>query len=732
MKNGEMMLVADIRYCYTNKNRCQYMQKQPRFGASTLLFDNINEYIFNDDINKIKTLPDLYIVNKKQENLLHTSAKFNKYEISKYLLYKNLNPNQKNLHGKTPFAIAAAHGDKDLVSLFLLHGAKVNTKDELQNTPLHQCWNKPDVTELLLRYHANPYAVNEFDKTPVYLALKNLKSLEVYLNNGINPNLANSKNQSLLHSAIIQNNLEAADVLKKYRAEVNYKDASGRSAIFYAKMPESIKWLVKNKANINLQDNNKQTALHLRVINNDANIVNLLLKYKADANIFDNNNLPPLGYAKTLKMMKLLLDNGAAPDVITPKGSTVLHNSVKTSNVEAVYLLLKAGANPNILDKDLKIPLDYAANNDVFALLLGFGANPNYKNYLKQALLSKNYENLSNLLECGADPNMLDENGNNSVFFINNQKELELLKNYKADLNIINKYGYSPVLHFALRGDKEKVNLLISNGASAEIPNQKESLESCYSKYQTYHSWLKPGTRQTTFTGDFTYKDYGSNYERENLNYKTQLTVEKIDEIIHNAKSTDRGLIDAYNQLKLEERQIYKAINSLYVIFRHYNQLTKEDLNNIAKMNPAGSKIPLVGVLKQLNDTTFTNNFEEKLEQEIEKLRLNYNEIVDVYYSNNIKNMVRNYIQLNEYLTEGVEYVTYMDGTNPLREKILKNLKENKSSCLAKNLKCQTSINNLSAKYEAAYNKVLLFQKDKQERRTTKKVVMKFVTFGLS
>lgn len=727
-----MMLVADIRYCYTNKNYYQYISKQPKFGASTLLFDNINEYIFNDDINKIKTLPDLYIVNKKQENLLHSSAKFNKYEISKYLLYKNLNPNQKNLHGKTPFAIAATNGDKDLVSLFLLHGANVNTKDELLNTPLHQCWNRPDITKLLLSHRANPYAVNEFDKTPVHMALKNLKTLEVYLNYGVNPNLVNSKNQSLLHSTIIQNNLDAADVLKKHTAEINYKDASGRSAIFYAKTPESIKWLVKNKANINLQDNNEQTALHLRVINNDINIANLLLKYKADANIPDNNNLPPLSYAKTLKMMKLLLENGATPDVITPKGSTILHNSVKSSNIEAVYFLLKAGANPNIIDKDLKIPLDYAANEDIFALLLGFGTNPNYKNYLKQALMSKSYENLSNLLECGANPNTLDENGNNSIFFINNQKEFELLKNYKADLNIINKYGYTPVLHFALRGDKEKVNFLISNGASIELPNQKESLEKCYSKYKTYHSWIKPKTRQTSFTGDFTYKNYGSDYERENLNYKTQLTVKKIDEIIHNAKSTDKGLIEAYNQLKLEERQIYKAISSLYVIFRHHNLLTKEDLNDIARKNPAGSKIPIIGVLKQLSDTEFTNKFNEQLEQEIEKLRVNYNEIVDNYYSNNIKNMVRNYIQLNEYLTEGVEYVTYVDGTNQLREKILKNLKENKNNCLAKNLKCQSSINNLSSKYEAAYNKILLFQKDKQEHRTVKKITMKFVTLGFA
>lgn len=726
-----MMLVTTVGV-YKNSSISRYANNHTNFGSNILLFSDIEEIIKNNDIDKIKKLPDLYMVDNKYNTLLHSSAKFNKPEISMYLLYKNLNPNQKNLHGKTPFTIACAKGNHDHVAQFLLYNADVNTSDNLMNSPLHYSWNSPEIIKLLLNSGANPYAINDFDQTPVVLSLKNTKSLETYMSHGVNPNLANSNHQTLLHSAIIQNNTDAADVLKKYNADINYKDNSGRSALFYAKTPETLKWLISNKAKINITDKNGQTALHYNVINNNAEIAKYLIKYKANPNIKDNNNLPPIGYAKTIKMMKLLLDNGADPNVITPKGNTILHNVTKTNNLKGVYYLLQAKANPNIPDKDGKLPIEYTTSQDIYTLLLGSGTNPNYKNYLKKELLKKNFENISNLLECGANPNFADSKGNNAVFYINNSKELELLKQYNANLDFVNANGYTPILHFALLGDKNKVDLLKTAGAQRFISANNETIDDCLQKYNKYHCWLKQTKQQPTFTGDFSYKNYGTAYERNQLNYKIELTTDKINEIIYNAKTTDEGLVTVYNMLKKEENHIYEAINSLNVIFKQYRTITKEDLNALVRKNPSGSKIPGIAIIRQVQETVLSDNFKNEILNDIEKLRNNYNEIVDNYYSKNIKNMVIDYIALNDYVTEGIKYTNYMQGTSKTRVTILDKLENNKQKCLIQNQKCQLSINKRSENYEKLYNKIIQIQDKKQKRRTTKKVILKVVTLGLS
>lgn len=726
-----MMLITAVGV-YKSSGIIQQFDNQTSFGSNILLFGDIEEFIKNNDIDKIKKIPDLHLIDKKYNTLLHSSAKYNKPEISMYLLHKNLNPNQKNSHGKTPFTIVCSKGNPNHVAQFLLYDADVNTKDNLANTPLHYSWNYPDIIKLLLHSGANPYAINDFDQTPVVLSLQNNRSLETYMSHGVNSNLANSNHQTLLHFAIMQNNIEAANILKKYNADVNYRDNLGRSPLFYAKTPEAVYWLVNKKSNINQSDKNGRTSLHLNVIDNNVDIVKSLLKYKADTNIKDNNNLAPLAYAKTIKMMKLLLDNGADPNIVTNKGNTILHNVTKTNNLKGIEYLLRANANPNVPDKDGKLAIEYATTPEIYNLLLDFGTNPNYKNYLKEALLTKNYRNASSLLKCGANPNYADKKGNNSVFYINTPEDLNLLKQYKANLDFVNNNGYTPILHFALLGDVDKVNLLKTAGATKFISTSNETIDDCLQKYNKYHCWLKPSNRQPSFTGNFSYKNYGTDYERNHLNYKIQLTANKINEIIYNSKTTDEGLIVVYNMLKKEERHIYDAMGSLNVIFKQYNTITKEDLYNLVKKNPTGSKVPIISLFRQLEDTVFTDNFRNELLTDIEKLRVNYNEIVDNYYTDKIKNMVIDYIALNDYLTEGIKYTNYVQGITPTRVKILEKMEARKQKCLMQNEKFQKNINILSEKYETLYNEILQIQDEKQNKRTCKKIVIKFVTLGLS
>lgn len=725
------MYVSAINNFHTYNINLYTRKREPAFGDNYLLYDEINDLIKNGDISAVRNLPDLHIINKNNENLLHSASRNESVDIAKYLLYKKVNPNLKNKYGKTPFSVACSKNNKELVEAFLPYDIDINTQDKLGETPLHKAIEFPEIVELLLENGANPYIKDSFEKSPYELSFVSDSLLLKFLRFGVNPNTEIKNKQTLMHKSISENRLETAKLLKQYNADLNYKDKDGKSPIFYTNNLKSLDWLLDNGANINLTDNNKRTLLHEKTIVNDTKYIVHLVKRGADVNINDNRNLPPLAYASKTATMNFLLDNGANPDIIAPNGLTILSNCVKSNNLKAVYLLTSHNANPNIKDKNNNVSLDYAKNNDLRALLLASGANPNYKNYLIDALKSKDFEYFGYLLESGANPDKTDAKGNSAVFYLHNEKELNELIKYKANLNLYNNYGYAPIHHYALLGKKSMVNLLRKNGVCDIKSLNGESVDDCYKKYQTYHSWLKHSDKIPAFTGNRDYTVYGTPKLRAELNYKPKLTKEKINEIIENASTTDEGLVQAYKELKTEEKQIYLAMSALTPVIEHFNIMIKDDISRIVNSNPSGSKIPIVGIFKQYNDTVFTDNFRSKNEAQLKELSDEYADIVRNYYSGNITNMVNNYEELNTYLTQGVEYVNYVKGSNKTRNKILNNLEKSKQACRLKYIKKGKSLDKAAKKYEAAFNKILDIQDDKQTNRTVRKTVIKFITLGM-
>ena len=91
------------------------------------------------------------------------------------------------------------------------------------------------------------------------------------------------------------------------------------------------------------------------------------------------------------KSIQLLLDNGFDPNSVDNFGLTSLHYAIKNANKTAIRLLLKAGANPNALERSYgNSPLHYAATLGV-------------------------EEFIRPLLVAGGDPNLPRKNGENSI-----------------------------------------------------------------------------------------------------------------------------------------------------------------------------------------------------------------------------------------------------------------------------------------------------------------------------
>jgi ankyrin repeat protein/serine/threonine protein kinase len=145
-----------------------------------------------------------------------------------------------------------------------------------------------------------------------------------------------------------------------------------------------MKILLEYGANPNLKDVSGQTPLHLAIVDDKIEIVKLLLEYLVDYNLKDN------------------------------LGNTPLILAIKKNRIEIVELLLQYGADVNLKDDEGRSPLYLAImdnNIRIVELLLRYGANPNLKDDLGDTLLhiavqQNNLEIIKLLIGYGADPNL--------------------------------------------------------------------------------------------------------------------------------------------------------------------------------------------------------------------------------------------------------------------------------------------------------------------------------------
>lgn len=166
-----------------------------------------------------------------------------------------------------------------------------------------------------------------------------------------------------------------------------------------------VQQLLKEGNDINIQDNEGNTALHHVILNNTPYQLNLLLisnttKDKIDPNIHNNNNETPLYLAiiKGLKEEHLrLIKDKSDINVRDANGATALIKA--TQNPEAT---------PEILNKLIKLGADVNAqdNEDQTALI-------------KESIQSKPREPIMHtLLVHNADPNLADKDGRTALINI--------------------------------------------------------------------------------------------------------------------------------------------------------------------------------------------------------------------------------------------------------------------------------------------------------------------------
>nr|XP_056705001.1 ankyrin repeat domain-containing protein 31 [Euleptes europaea] len=325
----------------------------------------------------------------------------------------------------------------------VLHGVISGWEDGIQ------VWGKQTTS----KNHFNDSASN-------YISLSSINRRDIF-------------GQTLLHRAIIQDDIDRVCAVIKAGANVNAKDYAGWTALHEASLAgcfEATNELLKAGADVNCKGHEQVTPLHDAVKVGHYKVAELLLSYGADP-LFKHEKGKCALEEATDKQMRKLLESYIAKSTRSstsdcshskekevasssqqrytradrinkrnPKGETCLHLAAKKGNLSLVKSLIASGACVNEKDNAGWMAIHKASIGgfvEVFSELLKAGAEVNNKGLdgalpIHDAVSGNHFEAVRFLLDHGADPNEIDNSGGNAMDKATCDKMKELLKSYGA------------------------------------------------------------------------------------------------------------------------------------------------------------------------------------------------------------------------------------------------------------------------------------------------------------
>jgi uncharacterized protein len=352
-----------------------------------------------------------------------------------------------------PILTAARSGDHE-TAMALVRESDVNAVEADGTSALHWAahFGDAELVRALLAAGADAAAANRYGMTPLQLAAGegDPAVIEALLTAGADANAVLPEGETVLMTAARTGSADALRALLARGADVEARDEfHGESALIWAAAEnhaDAVRLLVEHGADVD--GRSALLALEPR-------------QRRAGQSILPLGSWTPLMYAareNALAAGDALVASGASLDAVDPDGATALVIAIINAHYEFAELLLRAGADPNVVDNEAGMGPLYAAV-DMHRLAVGHGrGNPVPVGLLDAA------DAVQLLLEHGADPNAP-------------LKKPILQRQHTFGDGTLGA-GATPLMRAAKSGDIELVRALLAAGADPKLtlPNGTTAL----------------------------------------------------------------------------------------------------------------------------------------------------------------------------------------------------------------------------------------------------------------
>ncbi|MDY5050992.1 MAG: ankyrin repeat domain-containing protein [Candidatus Mucispirillum faecigallinarum] len=235
---------------------------------------------------------------------------------------------------------------KESLDLLIKNGADINAKSLPGNTPLIQAVSRNNIIVAyeLIANKVNPNQFNKANTTPLTTAIsrKNINMVKMLISNGADVNFFNSESQTPLMIAVSNADLQIFNLLISMGADVNHANSLGKTCIYYMQAFQE-QWTIwramlqtlKGKIDINHQDNNGDTVLHI-----NPERYWLYKDLNPDVNIQNNNGDTPLHIlvrnSENADIVKSYIEGGANINIKNKKNETALDIALKLNHQNIV------------------------------------------------------------------------------------------------------------------------------------------------------------------------------------------------------------------------------------------------------------------------------------------------------------------------------------------------------------------------------------------------------------
>ncbi len=423
-KNGDLETLKRAVENGGDVNRCSHS------GASALVTAiwygqrKCAEYLLqnNADPNKIASAYDLPMddlilgtadpAHFKDTPLVHAYRKGDMELVQMLLVDYKVDPNKQEewVNGDTPMLRALHHSHygnqqklNKLLELLISQGADLNVQNANGWSPLmrtvRQKFSK--AMQILLENGAEIEDKNNDNETALYIAVRgqNYEAIEALLQKKADVNFTDHLNghttsgYSPLMCAVANNDIKTMEKLIQHRANVNFingdcsSDIQDTALLLVMDMVGSNQFkaaemLLKNKADVNSQDNLGNTPLMKAIQNGRFELIQLIFKHAGnqngknasatnieqyiDCDLRDKEGKSALIISTSkhqILPVKLLLQNGASANIQDYEGRTALYVAAMSGFHQAISELINHGADRGIADYHAVTPLEIARQN---------------------------------------------------------------------------------------------------------------------------------------------------------------------------------------------------------------------------------------------------------------------------------------------------------------------------------------------------------------------------------